>query len=699
MENGIIALFFDRFSSLEATKILTFLDLPFGNDMNIFFVIQLFAFFISIILFNRWINNQLVKSQLFDRRYLPCFAWGWSIYLIFYLVSRFLSVPKESFQSYLTGVVFVPLILLAAIWGLRQTANWRWQLPDFSQRYWPFLAVGIFIIIAVYVGPYLEFPSDPVEHLYRIQAWEKALWMDYSSYHPAVTRFAYFIQHWLLHSSDLSFGNRAGLVLLSPLLQGMLFWQFVRLTKLLTNSTVLGCLGGVISLGYFGYSGISFYRYTVLAGALLAYIVFLDGFILIFASFSKEEWRYLFLLPLLLFFCWENHPQETLLQLNAIAGIGMTLFVFRYRTIASGFRRIMGFFILVGVAIAVAICLQRPVLSSNLPEHQSHFLVMLWNLLGWRIQYHGLGMLHQMIGMVGWLSIASALLVLCCKRPSRTLDIMAGACVWPLFFLLNPLLVSFLLRFVDVEVFHRLLYGSLFWLFPILLVQTLYQHFVKSVSPAFVTASGTNGFLAFKLMLNRLILYLPIIFLILLSLIPKAPIYGKMRHVFLRVEDPRLDGRNLQSTIQYLRDRASRECTDPYPTERTKPRSYILSDSYANSYLQSAGYFYVATNRRESGGYESPSSGLTVSADRDMDYATFLQKIEEHKICFVILYVQTQELYSWLGDVVRHWSADHSRTERYYSEGFLEWIAQNPQTFKLVFEDNSVQVFKVLDPN
>ncbi len=665
--------------------------------MDLFFYFKLIAFFITIIFLNTWINRQLVRGDFFDRQYLPCFAWGWFIYLVFYLAGRFWVVPTKSFRACLTGSVFIFLLLSVIFWQLRNNTIWRWKWPSFSLKYLTFLIVGVFIVGAIYVGPYLEFPSDPVEHLYRIQAWDKALWMNYSGYHPASDRFAYFIQHWLLQSSALSLGNRTGLALLSPLLQGMLFWQFVRLTSLLTKSTVLGWLGGVISLGYFGYSGISFYRYTVLSGALLAYIVFLDGFILIVGSFSKEEWRYLLLLPPLLLFCWSNHPQETLLQLSAIACICSTLFVFRYRTISPGFRRMMGFSSLFGGAIAAVICLQNPVLSSNTPEHQSHTLVAIYNLFGWQIQYHNLGMLHQMIGVFGWFSMTSALLMLLLNRPDRTLDLMAGLCVWPIIFLLNPLSISLLLRFVDVEVYHRLLYGSLFWIFPILLMQKLYSYLFECSSPSFKMVSKIKNFLVLKPSLGRLILYAPIIFLILLSFIPKAPVYGKMRHVLLRVKDPRLDGRNLQKTIAYLRDRAPQTCLDPDAQKTLASRSYILSDSYVNTYLQVTGYFYAATNRRESPGYESPYTGLNVFADRQMDYYTFRDLIKTHNICYVILYLQTGNLYSWMGDVVRHWSADHARTQRYYSEGFIEWITQNPQDSQLVFEDKPIQVFEVLD--
>lgn len=171
--------------------------------------------------------------------------------------------------------------------------------------------------------------------------------------------------------------------------------------------------------------------------------------------------------------------------------------------------------------------------------------------------------------------------------------------------------------------------------------------------------------------------------------------YGKMRHLWLKV-DPRLDGANLRPTIEYLRSHTPQTCSDRFAEANYLPiRSYILSDSYVNTYLLGTGYFYTVTNRSELSGYESEPLGITVSANENMDYATFVEIAKMH-ICYVVLYIQTQELYSWTGAVVGHWGINHAQTQRYYSPKVIEWITKNPEDFELVFTDDSIRVFKVL---
>ena len=666
-----------------------------GRQMSIFFILQLIGFFVSIILLNHWVNLVLTRRPFFDFfefKYLPCFAWGWFVYFSIYMIGRWSSAPVESVHMIYTAMALL-IPTLAGVWYLflPQASVWQRQRRDLPLDPWTMLVVGAFIGGMIYVGPYLEFPSDPLEHLYRIQAWEKAQSMNYIGYDETfLSRFIYFFEHWLLQHSGLSLGDRTGLALLSPVLQGLLFWEFIRLTKLLTNITALSWFGGILSWGYLGYHSISFYRYTVLSGSFLAYLVCLEGLTLIIAVFLNEQWRYLFLLPPLLIFCWKNHEQATLLQLNAIAGICTTLLIFRYRAIAPNFRRLM-LVLTIGVIVSsILIVLSRDVISTNsLPISRAN----IFNLFGWKIQYPKFSQFNEMIGIVGWLAMISALLVLFCNRPSRNLDIMAALCAWPMFVVLNPLSIEVLHRVIPIDVFHRLIYGSLYWVFLIVFIQCSYNRIFNTnlVCDRVGISSQTKKNKNF----SKLFLYLSISFFALLSWIPGYPMYGKMRHLWLKV-DPRLDGANLRPTIEYLRSHTPQACSDRFAERNYLPiRSYILSDSYVNTYLLGTGYFYTVTNRSELSGYESEPLGITVSANENMDYATFVE-IAKMNICYVVLYIQTQELYSWTGAVVGHWGINHAQTQRYYSPKVIEWITKNPQDFELVFTDDSVRVFKVL---
>lgn len=666
--------------------------------MNLFFVLQTTGFFISVILLNHWVNLLLIRRTFFELKYLPCFAWGWFVYLAIYMIGRWASASVESVRLIYTAMaLLIPTLAGVGYLSNPHASMWQRRRRDLPLDLGTMLLVSAFIGGMIYVGPYLEFPSDPVEHLYRIQAWEKVLRMNYNAddYSESVSRFAYFFEHWLLQPSHISLGNRTGLLLLSPILQGMLFWQFIRLTKLMTNQTTLSWLGGLMSLGYFGYSAASFYRYTVLGGALLAYLIFLEGLILIISFYLKEEWRYLFLLPPLLVFSWNNHQQETLLQFNSVVSICTALVIFRYRTISPRISHVMLIVIFALLAICVFIAFNKTVLDIN-GATMSTFLVSVSTPWGGKMQFHRFEPLNQMMGVLGWLSMISAVLVLFLNRPYRNLDIMAGLCISPLIVLWNPLLVEVWLRFSLIDVSHRLIYGSLYWLFPVVFLQHICQIYCNSTN-TWVYATIFNYLPKIKLsVLNKFSLYIIIIFFIILSWIPVEPIRGKMSHLSIKV-DSRLDGSNLKPTIEYLREHASQKCLDPYPNANYLPiRRYILSDSYVNTYLLATGYFYAVTNRRESEGYESPFLGLTVYPNEQFSYYEFIETIKKNQICYVVLYLQTQNLYSWMGAVLGHWSTDSARTIHYYSPKFIKWITENPQDFELVFEDDVIRVFKAL---
>jgi hypothetical protein len=262
-----------------------------------------------------------------------------------------------------------------------------------------------------------------------------------------------------------------------------------------------------------------------------------------------------------------------------------------------------------------------------------------------------------------------------------------------MFVVLNPLSIEVLRRVIPIDVFHRLIYGSLYWVFLIVFIQCSYNRIFNTnlICDRVGISSPTKRNKIF----SKLFLYSSISFFALLSWIPGYPMYGKMRHLWLKV-DPRLDGANLQPTIEYLRSHTPQACSDRFAEGNYLPiRSYILSDSYVNTYLLGTGYFYTVTNRSELSGYESEPLGITVSANENMDYATFVE-IAKKYICYVVLYIQTQELYSWTGAVVGHWGINHAKTQRYYSPKVIDWITKNPEDFELVFTDDSIRVFKVL---
>lgn len=633
--------------------------------MSAVFVLQLGAFFASIVLLTAAVNRRLVaRWPWLDPAYLPAVGWGYAVYLAVYVLGRWTVAPVEPVR-WLFAALAVGVPLLAAVHALRRRR--RPTLPAGLPLDPGTLALVAGLVAGLtWVGPYLEFPTDPVEYLYRIQAWQKVRWMDYEGYSPYSLRFGPFLEHWLLRATGLDRGEREGLGLYAAAMQALLFWQFVRLGTLLGGRAVWGWAAGLLSLGYFGYSAISFSRYVVLSGPLLSYVVYLEGFLLILAAFVKEEWRYLALLPPLLVFCLWTHEQGVLFLAQALGGVALVLLLRRFRTLAPAFRRLLLAGATVAAVGALAVLLRRaPVVpKTGWPPYVAFF---------GPFPYHGVPMLHEMIGVVGWASVLAAVLALAQRRPERGRDVMAAMAVWPFLVLWNPVGIEVLARVTRPEVFHRLVYGCLYWVLPVPLLRDLAARGGRAGRAA---AAGI------------------LVGLVGLSWITPSPISGRMRHVWTTI-DPRLDGANLRPLIAWLRAHAERDCVDPDPDERYRPiRRYVLSDTYVNTYLLATGYFYAATNRWEANGYESPDTGLSVAPGDAVDYPAFLARVEEWAVCYVVLHLETGRPRSWLAARTRHWAPDHARTARYYSPRFVEWITTHPRDFELVFERGPTRVYR-----
>ncbi|MEA5469893.1 hypothetical protein, partial [Spirulina sp. 06S082] len=514
--------------------------------MLFFFFLQFFTFFFSLLVLNHGINQFILKRSGFESASLPVFAWGWLIYFLIYIVSRWLAVPVEPIRNIFTGMAFSIAIAGGIVWFFRPHCSfWQQRRQDLPLDLGTLAFLFCFVIAMLYIGPYLEHPSDSVDYFYRIQAWEKAKFMNYFSENRYVT-FATFYEHWLLQSSGLSYGERLGLTFVSALTQGILFWEFIRIARFITHNLPLSWLASLMSLGYFGYDAISFYRYSVFSGPMLSYIIYLEALVLIIALFLKEQWRYLLFLPPLLWFCWDNHEQSTLFQVTAIAAIATTLVLFRYRSLKPQFRRVLVLAIALGILATISFCLLREPIAKNLDlEYQNLYLFNIETIFGWKMYVIRYTPLSHAIGLVGWLIVFTTTLFLLFGKPERKLDIMSGLTLFPFLLFCNPLAIEALRRVMAAEQFHRLIYGCLYWMLPIFLL----HHFSPQLE------SFTSQIVLFKKEINNTIYpqYFIIILLLFTSLIPRDPIYGKMIHSWLKVPHA-LDGSDLKPVIRYLRE-------------------------------------------------------------------------------------------------------------------------------------------------
>lgn len=650
------------------------------------FFLQFFPFFFSLLVINHWVNQLILKHSRFESRFLPVFAWGWCLYFFIYILGRQLGVPVEPIRMMFAGIAFSIAIAGGVWWSLQpQRSLWQERKQELPLDLGTIAFLVCFLVAMIYISPYLEHPSDSVDYFYRIQAWEKARFLNYEIGDRYVT-FATFYEHWLLQPSDLSYGKRWGLSCVSAITQTMLLWEIIRIARLITQNIPMSLLAGLMSLGYFGYDAISFYRYSVFSGPMLAYIIYLETLILIIALFLKEQWRYLLFLPPLLWLTWDNHEQSTLFQVTAIAAIATTLVIFRYRSLKPQFRRVLVGAIALVLFAVILLCFLRDPLAKNLDlEYQDLYIFNIETLFGWKMYVIRYTPLSHAIGLVGWLTAIASIFFLLFSKPARKLDIMAGLTLFPFLVFCNPLILEALRRVMAVEQFHRFLYGCLFWMFPVLLL----HHFSSQLEQLFSRIPLVTIF-------SRYIQYILVALLIFASFLPRNPIYGKMIHSWLKVPKI-LDGSDLQTVIQYLRDNAEKQCLDPYPNDNYYPIGrYILSDPYVNTYLSGTGYFYTNTHRWDDGEstYAVPL-GLSTQLETDINYSQFIQLLQEKKVCYIVIYLPKKQVTSWLGRVSGHWYDTYAHTQRHYSPTFLKWVRESPQDFQLVFEEEEVQVFQV----
>jgi len=186
--------------------------------MNVVFVFQLFCFFLSILIITRWVNRLLNLTHLFSYQYLPCMAWGWFIYFIIYffavLIGTSVAAVHHIFVVLSLGVPGIAAVqLFINFFQHRQLITLPKQFP-FDKGTW--ILVFGFVGIMMYVGVYLEFPSDPLAHLKNIQFWGNATQLQTSgnSIFTTTYRFIYFLYHWLLQETNIIEGDRSGIIVI-----------------------------------------------------------------------------------------------------------------------------------------------------------------------------------------------------------------------------------------------------------------------------------------------------------------------------------------------------------------------------------------------------------------------------------------------------------------------------------------------------
>jgi len=208
------------------------------------------------------------------RRY---FYSGWAFfmpYLFFYLLYYWRKWPvNPGASSHIPPLLHVygALHVINVILGLLALRTW-WSeaksgFPDFPlSRFSAFLPWALLALIFYIPGAYLEWPSDPWEHLRRINEWH----IDQTvGIHSAWPKSSYFLAYSLL---SRAFGLQQ-LFWLNFYYTGiclLLCWQYYRLARVVGLGERASLVFVILQAIMFGNNIFSFYRYYGISSSIYA---------------------------------------------------------------------------------------------------------------------------------------------------------------------------------------------------------------------------------------------------------------------------------------------------------------------------------------------------------------------------------------------------------------------------------------------
>lgn len=242
-------------------------------------------------------------------------------YVAVYLAGRVFDVPVAGLRLGFIALHGVHMVLLTT-WVVPRLRHVDVRLMGF----WMVLA-ALFIL----PGAYLEYPSDPWEHVRRIYEWSTVERLDD---HGTAGKFAYFWGWTWLGALPIS-ARPAGLAAYSAFWQLLLAWQFYRLARALGFSRGWSAAQVVGTVALFGTNLFGFYRYYALSSTPLAYIAYLYGVGRILEP-AGPAWSRVAAVGVAAAVAWANHDQEVLFL--ALAVFAVLAFEWTSRLSAPGRR-------------------------------------------------------------------------------------------------------------------------------------------------------------------------------------------------------------------------------------------------------------------------------------------------------------------------------------------------------------------------
>jgi hypothetical protein len=363
------------------------------------------------------------------------FLSGWQFfvpYLAIYLGGWALSIPVETLR-----VIFVALHVAHAL-GFVVCLIWQRRALSFgSAFFWSVLFAALYI-----PGAFLEYPSDPWDHLRRINAWNLASTV---GEHAIPTKFAYFWM-WTFAPDFPMERMRPILDLFSAFLQFLVLYQLSRFSKQLGFDDKWAKLQAVAFLLLFGTSIFSI-RYYAISSTPLALIVYL--------RFLALWWKRPNSLPiaigesiLLIAMMGLNHGQFLIFVVIFAVGRGLVL-LFEQRI----WKRIPygGYLVL---ALFIASFAWGALLLKHLAPETSHLALGELAPGGWFRIWRNYSRYRETYGVYGLIGLLGAFLFF---REQRKLSFFF---LFPTFLLIYPPSVFLIMRTFHFDVPYRVLFAA-----------------------------------------------------------------------------------------------------------------------------------------------------------------------------------------------------------------------------------------------
>ncbi|MBF0299330.1 MAG: hypothetical protein HQK51_11455 [Oligoflexia bacterium] len=640
--------------------------------MNSLSLINLFLSLITISIGTKFLLKTFTPSVYTNN--LPIFSIGLFLYCILFHLLRSINLEvNKAILTFNTLAIFanfsfllIKTLKIFFFTNKKVTHIFQKDNIDFT-----LLSLIIFsLIFSLIIGPYHEYPSDPIQHLKFISMYFYTINLQ----DIPVSHFSYFFSSMAIGKIDF-ITNYFNLNLYSAVTQTILLSLFYRLTFVLTKNKSLSAVCALLSLVFFGTNIFNFYRYYTFSKTFFTYYAYIEAMILLIESVRiKRISPLVWLLPPL-FYCATNHVQEAIFIYVQIifVPIILSLSLNKNSFKNSPFQYKLLLFSISNIAISSLIIFFLPnlILKPDFIDPQfllfSNKISKFIHLPFVTINFFPHSPFFKTLGIWGIFAIIySCFFLLINKKIDINYSIIASITVAPVIIITCPLTVFFLGKMMSAYLLYRLLYASMYWItFPLLIYITL-KHLL----------SDHLFFLKNK---YKYFFHLFIFISFSLSLFYKAPFWGRF-YMLTYIPNANISGHSLINLISYLKSSSNLKnqivLSDAYTEVFLSIhglRSYTGQRYHNHRFMNEVHYYY----NKNLGRYSTPEE-------------FFNAIIIAHKIYAIIINKQTTE--SINGEISRHWKKTETNSLVKYSTEFLTYIL-NKEFFYEIRIDKDISIF------